>query len=386
MRAQILNIPVVLGSATPSFESLHNRNEGRYQLLKLEQRFGKANPPVFKLVDLRSQPMFDGLSINLLEAIKQHLAHGNQVLLFINRRGFAPTLLCHECDWIARCDSHMTYHYGRQKLRCHHCGAERRAEQSCPDCDGTSLIPVGEGTERVEQTLQKQIPDVDIIRIDRDTTRRKGALESLLQEVHEGGAKILIGTQMLAKGHHFPDVTLVGILNIDQGLFSVDFRALERTAQLIVQVAGRAGREEKPGEVMLQTHYPEHPLLQTLLQSGYSEFALQALKEREQACLPPYTYMALLRAEAVSASEPLEFLHEAKNLASSYAASDVDLLGPMPSPMEKRAGRFRAQLFIQSSQRSSLHKLLHPWVLGLEKSKLGRKVRWSIDVDPIDVY
>lgn len=389
MRSQILNIPVVLGSATPSFESLHNVNQERYRNIKLEQRYGKAKPPSVNLVDLRSQPLHDGLSLKLLETMKQHLAKGNQVLLFINRRGFAPTLLCHDCGWIARCqrcDSHMTYHHGKQKLRCHHCGAERRAEQSCPDCTGSTLIPVGEGTERVEQALNKQMPDVDVIRIDRDTTRRKGSLESLLAEVHQGGAKILIGTQMLAKGHHFPDVTLVGILNIDQGLFSVDFRALEKTAQLIVQVSGRAGREEKPGEVMLQTHYPDHPLLQILLQSGYAEFAQQALKEREQTCLPPYSYMALLRAEAVDVSQPLEFLREAKNLAQEFSVQDVELLGPMPSPMEKRAGRFRAQLFVQSSQRSTLHKLLKPWVLALEKSKLGRKVRWSIDVDPVDVY
>ncbi|WP_455365373.1 primosomal protein N' [Kaarinaea lacus] len=389
MRAQILKIPVVLGSATPSFETLHNVNQGRYQHVKLAQRYGIAKPPRLHLVDLRSQPLFDGLSRQLLDAMKQHLAKGNQVLLFINRRGFAPTLLCHDCGWIARCqrcDSHMTYHHAKNKLRCHHCGAERRAEPTCPDCHSASLIPVGEGTERVEQTLKKHFPDNNVIRIDRDTTRRKGALESLLQEVHAGGAKILLGTQMLAKGHHFPDVTLVGILNVDQGLFSVDFRAMEKTAQLIVQVAGRAGRAEKPGEVMLQTHYPDHPLLQTLLQSGYGQFAQQALLEREQAALPPFSYMALLRAEAVNASQPMEFLCEAKTLAQELGVPGVELLGPLPSPMEKRAGRYRAQLFVQSSQRAVLHKLLHPWVQALEQSKPGRKVRWSIDVDPLDVY
>ncbi len=389
MRAQILKIPIVLGSATPSFESLHNVNQERYRLLNLTQRFGTAKPPRMQLVDLRSQPLFDGLSRHLLDSMKQHLAKGNQVLLFINRRGFSPTLLCHDCGWIARCqrcDSHMTYHHAQNKLRCHHCGAERRAEQTCPDCDSTTLIPVGEGTERVEQTLLKHFSDNTVIRIDRDTTRRKGALENLLQEVHEGGAKILLGTQMLAKGHHFPEVTLVGILNVDQGLFSVDFRALEKTAQLIVQVAGRAGRAEKPGEVMLQTHYPDHPLLQTLLRSGYDEFAQQALLEREQAELPPFSYMALLRAEAVTSSQPLEFLREAKMLAQDLVVQGIELLGPIPSPMEKRAGRYRAQLFVQSGNRATLHKLLHPWVLALEQSKLGRKVRWSIDVDPLDVY
>jgi primosomal protein N' (replication factor Y) len=389
MRAQILKIPVVLGSATPSFESLHNINQGRYRSVKLAQRFGNAKPPRMQLVDLRSQPLFDGLSRQLLDAMKQHLTKGNQVLLFINRRGFAPTLLCHDCGWIARCqrcDSHMTYHHAKNRLRCHHCGAERRAEQTCPDCHSATLIPVGEGTERVEQTLQKHFPNNDVIRIDRDTTRRKGALENLLKDVHEGGAKILLGTQMLAKGHHFPDVTLVGILNVDQGLFSVDFRALEKTAQLIVQVAGRAGRAEKPGEVMLQTHYPDHPLLQTLLQSGYAQFAQQALLERQQAALPPFSYMALLRAEAVDTGQPMAFLHEAKTKAQTLAMEGIDLWGPLPSPMEKRAGRYRAQLFIQSGNRAALHKLLRPWVLALEQSKLGRKVRWSIDVDPLDVY
>ncbi|MCI0506787.1 MAG: primosomal protein N' [Gammaproteobacteria bacterium] len=389
MRAQLLKIPVVLGSATPSFESLHNVNQGRYQDLKLTQRFGAAKPPRMQLIDLRKQPLFDGLSRQLLDAMKQHLGREHQVLLFINRRGFAPTLLCHDCGWIARClrcEAHMTYHRAKNQLRCHHCGAERRAEQSCPDCRSTALIPVGEGTERIEQALLKHFPGTTVVRIDRDTTRRKGSLESLLQEVHEGGAKILLGTQMLAKGHHFPDVTLAGILNVDQGLFSVDFRALEKTAQLIVQVAGRAGRAEKPGEVMLQTHYPDHPLLQTLLNSGYAQFAQQALQEREQAGLPPFSYMALLRAEAVNAAQPLEFLREAKALAQELAAPGIALLGPLPSPMEKRAGRYRAQLFIQSGNRAALHKLLHPWVLALEHSKLGRKVRWSIDVDPVDVY
>jgi primosomal protein N' (replication factor Y) len=389
MRAQLLNIPVVLGSATPSFETLHNVNQGRYQLLRLAQRYGTAKPPHMQLIDLRKQPLFDGLSRQLLDAMQQHLGREHQVLLFINRRGFAPTLLCHDCGWIARClrcDAHMTYHRAKNRLRCHHCGAERRAEQFCPDCRSTALIPVGEGTERVEQALLKHFPGTAIIRIDRDTTRRKGALENLLQEVHQGGAKILLGTQMLAKGHHFPDVTLVGILNVDQGLFSVDFRALEKTAQLIVQVAGRAGRAEKPGEVMLQTHYPDHSLLQTLLISGYAQFAQQALQEREQAGLPPFSYMALLRAEAVNAAQPLEFLREAKTLALELAAPGIELLGPLPSPMEKRAGRYRAQLFIQSGNRTTLHRFLHPWVLALERSRLGRKVRWSIDVDPVDVY
>ncbi|MGD8568236.1 MAG: primosomal protein N' [Gammaproteobacteria bacterium] len=389
MRAHILDIPVVLGSATPSFETLHNVNQGRYQHTRLQQRFGQARPPTLKVVDLRSQPMTEGLSLELREQMKQHLTRGNQVLLFINRRGFAPTLLCHDCGWIARCqrcDSHMTLHQASLKLRCHHCGAERRADPVCPSCQSSALIPVGEGTERVEKVLRQQFPDTGIIRIDRDTTRRKGSLESLLKDVHRGEARILVGTQMLAKGHHFPNVTLVGILNIDQGLFSVDFHALEKTAQLIVQVAGRAGREEKPGTVMLQTHYPDHPLLQTLLTAGYPEFARQAMAEREQANLPPYTFMALLRAESVDAGQSLAFLKEAKDIALEYGLNGVELWGPLPSPMEKRAGRYRAQLFVQSPDRAMLHRLLTPWIDTLEQSRLGRKVRWSIDVDPVDVY
>lgn len=389
MRGQTLNIPVVLGSATPSFETLYNVQQKRYRHLQLRSRYGASKLPAFKVVDLRSQPMTEGLSLELREQMKQHLAHGNQVLLFINRRGFAPTLLCHDCGWIARCqrcDSHMTLHQASNKLRCHHCGAERRAEPVCPSCQSSALIPVGEGTERVEKVLQQQFPGTGIVRIDRDTTRRKGSLESLLKDVHGGEARILVGTQMLAKGHHFPNVTLVGILNIDQGLFSVDFRALEKTAQLIVQVAGRAGREEKPGTVMLQTHYPDHPLLQTLLTAGYPEFARQAMTEREQANLPPYTFMALLRAESVNAEQPMAFLKEAKDIALGYGVEGVELWGPLPSPMEKRAGRYRAQLFIQSAERAVLHRLLTPWIDTLEQSRLGRKVRWSIDVDPVDVY
>ena len=391
MRARNLKIPVVLGSATPSFETLHNVNLARYQKLQLTQRFGGAQLPKMRLLDMRRQPLFEGLSMELVQNIDLHLKQGQQILLFINRRGYAPTLLCHDCGWIGRCqrcDSHMTYHRSKQLLRCHHCGAERRAEQTCPECQGQTLVPLGEGTERIEQTLNKQFPDIPVIRIDRDTTRRKGSLENLLQQVNQGEPGILVGTQMLAKGHHFPNVTLVGILNIDQGLFSVDFHALEKTAQLIVQVAGRAGRASKPGTVLLQTHYPQHPLLLTLLDAGYDAFANQALKERELAALPPYSYMAILRAEAVSASLPMQFLQQAKLFARDHqsVSNNVEFLGPLPSPMEKRAGKFRAQLFLQSSDRAALHKMLNPLLNEMEKSPLGRKARWSIDVDPVDVF
>ncbi len=389
MRGHFLNIPVVLGSATPSFESLLNVERDRYQKLTLHNRYGSAELPRMQLVDMRKQSLLEGISMQLIESTQQQIARGNQVLLFINRRGYAPTLLCHDCGWVAkckRCDSHMTLHQHRQELRCHHCGAVRKMETSCPDCKSSELIPLGEGTQRIEAALKQRFSDYDVIRIDRDSTKRKGSLEKMLDQIHEGGAKILIGTQMLAKGHHFPNVTLVGILNVDQGLFSVDFHAMERTAQLIVQVAGRAGRAEKPGQVLIQTHHPEHPLLQTLLATGYEAFAIQALKERELASLPPYTYMAMLRAEAVTASQPMSFLQQAATLCKNNQGNQVEILGPLPSPMEKRAGRFRAQLILQSTERAALHKLLSALLPEIEKSALGRKVRWSIDVDPVDVY
>ncbi|NOZ53128.1 MAG: primosomal protein N' [Gammaproteobacteria bacterium] len=389
VRAKNANIPIVLGSATPSLESLYNQQQNRYQLLELPERVGAAVEPTIQVIDVRSQTLHDGLSQRLLDTMRVHLEQGAQVLLFINRRGFAPTLLCHDCGWVAccqRCDSHMTYHHGRQRLRCHHCGAERRAENACPECRGSTLVPLGAGTERIEQAIKERFSDVGVVRIDRDTTQRKGALESILNDIHSGKSRILIGTQMLSKGHHFPNVTLVGILNVDQGLFSVDFRAMEKMAQLVVQVAGRAGREEKPGQVLIQSHHPEHPLLQTLIQKGYGHFARQALQERKAADLPPYSYVALLRAEAVDTQLPLLFLTDAKQLAVAHQINGVTLLGPIPAPMEKRAGRYRAQLFIQSAQRSVLHQLLTPWILQLEKLKIARKVRWSIDVDPVDIY
>ena len=388
-RAQMLNIPIILGSATASLESLHNALQGRYTHLSLPERAGTAVHPKIRLLDVRSKPIYDGLSILLTDAIRKHLQAGQQVLLFLNRRGFAPTLLCHDCGWVSeckRCDSHMTLHFAHNRLRCHHCGSERSLDIKCPQCGGAELIPIGLGTERIEQVLHGLFPEVDVIRVDRDTTRRKGALEKKLAEINEGKVGILLGTQMLAKGHHFPNVTLVGVIDIDQGLFSSDFRAMERMAQTITQVAGRAGREETPGEVLIQTHHPQHPLLQILIQKGYHPFARMALVERQAAALPPYSYLALLRAEAVDAGKPYEFLNEAKQLAVQLAVANVQISGPVAAPMEKRAGRFRAQLLLQASKRSELHRLLAPWVRQLEETKSGRKVRWSLDVDPIEMF
>jgi primosomal protein N' (replication factor Y) len=392
-RAQLAALPVVLGSATPSLETLHNAIQGRYSQLLLPQRAGTAKQPDIAVLDVRKQPMFDGLSTALLNAMRRHLDNGGQVLVFLNRRGYAPTLLCHDCGWVAkcrRCDAHMTLslaeRHGRQRLRCHHCGAERPAEEQCPDCHSSELRPVGAGTERLEEALQRHFPDIGIARIDRDTTRRKGSLQTLLDGVHAGSHRILIGTQMLAKGHHFPDVTLVAIVDIDQGLFSADFRATERMAQLLVQVAGRAGRAQKPGQVLIQTHHPDHPLLQRLLSDGYAAFAQAALEERRQAQLAPFTHLALLRAEAVDGRLPLQFLSHARQLAEDIGSAGVQLLGPIPAPMERRAGRVRAQLLLQATQRADLHRLLEPWLRQLEGDKLGRKVRWSMDVDPQEMF
>jgi primosomal protein N' (replication factor Y) (superfamily II helicase) len=396
-RAQLESLPVVLGSATPSLETLHNAQQNRYSQLVLAERAGAAQHPDIAVLDVRKQPMFDGLSSALVNTLRRHLDAGGQVLVFLNRRGYAPAMLCHDCGWVAkcrRCDANMTLFNGNHRLRCHHCGSERRADPACPECTGTELRPIGAGTERLETALKHQFPDTGIVRIDRDTTRRKGAMKSLLDSVHDGSSRILVGTQMLAKGHHFPEVTLVGIVDIDQGLFSADFRATERMAQLLVQVAGRAGRAERAGQVLIQTHHPDHPLLQTLLREGYAAFAKAALEERRQAQLAPCSHMALLRAEAVDGQLPLQFLTHARQLAETLGGklgmnlgvNNVQLLGPIPAPMERRAGRIRAQLLLQASERADLHRLLDPWLQQLEVDKLGRKVRWSIDVDPQEMF
>jgi primosomal protein N' (replication factor Y) len=388
-RARQLDIPVVLGSATPSLESLLNVEQKRYQWLELPERTGVARPPGFRLVDIREQRLEDGLSAALLKRMQEHLDADGQVLLFLNRRGFAPTLMCYGCDWVAecrRCDARMTWHQHDGRLHCHHCGSQRPVDTVCPSCQGTDLHPVGQGTERVEQALAEHFPGISQIRIDRDTTRRKGELDRLLEQARTGASRLLLGTQMLAKGHHFPNVTLVGILDADHGLFSTDFRASERMAQLIVQVAGRAGRHERPGEVLIQTCHPQHPLLQLLITEGYPAFARAALAERRMAQLPPITSLALLRAEAAAADTAMGFLEFVQQRIRATGLPGVDVWGPVPATMERRAGRFRAQLLLQSNQRGALQRLLSTLVRQLEQSKEARRVRWSVDVDPVDTY
>jgi len=385
VRARRRECPVILGSATPSLESLRNAKTGRYAHLLLLERAGSAVPPSLDILDIRSVHLDAGISPTLLRMINEEIEAGNQTLLFLNRRGYSPLLSCYDCGWIAecrRCDARLTYHMNNGVLWCHHCGSQRRVDLVCPECKGEKMKPLGQGTERLEQVLAARFPGTGIVRIDRDSTRRKGSLQQLLDQIHQGRHQLLLGTQMLAKGHHFPDVTLVGILDVDQGLFGADYRAAERMAQLITQVSGRAGRAEKPGRVVVQTRHPDHPLIHTLVRSGYGAFALEALQEREAALLPPYSYQVLVRAEATADRMPRTFLDDAMELGQAMGNGSVEFWGPVPAPMERRAGSFRAHLLVQSNSRKELHRLLTGWLPQMRSLKSARRVRWSVDVDP----
>ncbi len=390
MRAAREKIPIILGSATPSLESLKNAREGAYALLELPDRTGGAGMPDVRLLDMRRLKPSEGLSPPLREAIAARLAKGEQSILFLNRRGFAPVWMCFDCGWLApcrRCDAQLTFHHKRQKLVCHHCGAEQEVKTRCPSCQGENLHPLGEGTERVEGALQKFFPQARIERVDRDSTRRKGALEEKLRRIHEGEADILVGTQMLSKGHDFPNVTLVGILNADQGLYGLDFRSGERLFQLIMQVSGRAGRADKPGEVLIQTWHPGHPLFAALQRHDFHGFADFALTERRETGYPPYSYLALLRAESPASGAALKFLHQAHVLAARLVSEkSLQIMEPVAAPMERRAGCYRAQLLVQSLTRVTLHAFLGQWIAELAEAKFSKKVRWSLDVDPLDMH
>ena len=384
-RARQLGIPVVLGSATPSLETLHNSAQGRYQSLHLPRRADQAEAPRLALIDLRAHAPTQGVSAPALEAMRRHLRAQGQVLVFINRRGYAPTLLCTACGWIApcqACDSHLTVHRAAGELRCHHCGAAEPLPSRCVRC-GFPVKAAGQGTERVEETLQAQFPDQRLVRLDRDTVAGPGGLAGLMESVLSGAARILIGTQMVTKGHHFPGLSLVLVLNADQGLFSTDFRAAERLAQTIVQVAGRAGRESARGEVMIQSEYPDHPLLRQLLESGYEGFAAAALEERANARWPPFSRLALLRASALTSEAALEFLVAARALAQPDAR--VRLQGPVAAAMARRAGRYYAQLLVESPERGALHRFLEAWLPQVAGLPHRRRVRYALDVDPIDI-
>jgi len=387
-RAKRLDIPVVLGSATPSLDTLQRCRDGAYETIQLPVRAGSAVPPLMRLVDMTRHDAFDGISEPVISAIEKNIASNGQVLVYLNRRGFAPTLICSACGNVAecsRCDSRMTVHAGSGLLKCHHCGAQRTIDSECTEC-GSQCRPLGHGTERLEETLQSRFPGEVITRIDSDSTRLKGTMSKALAMATSGEARILVGTQMLSKGHHFPNLTLVVVINADQGLFSTDFRGAERLAQSLVQVGGRAGREERQGEVIIQTAFPGHPFWNELFGGGYQRVAESALREREAAVWPPFSRLALLRASATRREDAHEFLDTARRIGENAAIGGVRILGPVSAPMERKAGRFRAQLLLQSRQRQSLHQLLAILRETLEATKEARKVRWSIDVDPIELF
>ena len=409
MRARDVRAPILLGSATPSLESIANVAAGRFARLPLTVRAGGAEPPALALVDIRRRALREGMSEALLDRIAAALADGGQALVFINRRGFAPTLLCNACGAAAgceRCDAHMTVHAASGRLRCHHCGAERAMPTGCESCGSIELDRVGHGTERIAAALAEAFPDVEIARIDRDSTRRKGSLERVLERATSGEARLLVGTQMLAKGHHFPELTLVGVLDADRGLYGTDFRALEHMGQLILQVAGRAGRESRRGTVLIQTRNPDNPMLRTLVDEGYAAFADAALADRRLAAWPPYSHVALVRCDAPQAERPLAFLervadfleHDRAARAEADAAGGVDgaragasgaavdVMGPAPAPMERVNGRWRARLLLQCSERAPLNRALGRLASVIDRLPGARTVRWSIDVDPADLF
>jgi primosomal protein N' (replication factor Y) len=388
MRAHYLKIPIVLGSATPSLETLYNAKQGRYTFLALPERAGTAVLPEFELLDVRKVPLEEGLAPAVLVALGQHLQQGNQVMVFLNRRGYAPVLICHSCGWMAkckRCDARMTYHHLIKRLHCHHCDTKKALPLRCENCQDKNLQTIGQGTERLEDILAKHFPKYAIARIDKDTTKHKDAMEDALAAIQRGDQQILIGTQMLAKGHHFPNVTLVVVVDADGGFFSADFRSLERMGQLVLQVAGRSGREKKRGKVIIQTHYPDHPLLHQLLKQSYGTFADSLLQERADAQLPPHVFFALFRADAHSAAPATEFLQNVRAQIDTKNPH-LHLSGPVPAPMPKRAGRYRMQLLLQAKQRPVLQQLLNELLPKIEAMAGKHRVRWSLDVDPLEIF
>ncbi|SDL40717.1 replication restart DNA helicase PriA [Modicisalibacter muralis] len=388
VRAHREGIPIVLGSATPSLESLVQARAGHYRHLRLTQRASHHGPARLELVDLRGRPRQGGLIPPVIDAIRNTLNDGGQVLVFINRRGFAPTLACHACGWLAecdRCDARMTLHRQPPQLTCHHCERQRALPEACPDCGSADLRPLGTGTERSEETLAALFPDVPVHRIDRDSTRRKDAFEQTLNEVRRGEPCLLVGTQMLAKGHHLPHVTLVVVVNADAGLYASDFRALEHSAQLLIQVAGRAGRAERPGRVMVQTLHPDDPHLRLLADSGFDALAKTLLEERRLAMLPPYRYLALLRLESAREADAIDLTGQAATALRDWLEErglTVDCLGPVPAPMERRQNRYHVQLMLSAARRGPLHEACAFLVGWLERAPQARRGRWSLDIDP----
>lgn len=382
-RANQAGIPVILGSATPSLESLHNARNGRYRHALLNERAGGRSRPQLETIDMRRQQHEHGMSERLRFRIGDHLAQGQQVLLFLNRRGYAPSWFCSACGWMADCpfcDSRLTYHRGRHQTICHHCGYQSRPETVCPDCGSHELMPLGAGTERAEEALEQWFPQVPIIRFDRDAITNADSLNRQLERTREAGPAILVGTQMLAKGHHFEKVTLVGILDLDAGLFSADFRSRERTGQLLVQVAGRAGRGDAAGEVLLQSWHPDHPFFEPLLKQDYQRFSDQLLAERQPAGLPPYGFLACLRSDSAYPQQAEALLAEMAN--HLLQQTGIRVFGPLPAILSRRAGKHRFVLVVQSDKRSQLHNALEPLVRHYPRQQRG--LSWHLDIDPLE--
>ena len=387
-RAKLEKVPVVLASATPSLETLKNAQEDKYKVLKLSQRATGASLPAFQAVDLRGKELNEGLSNELLEATQSELSKGNQVLIFLNRRGYAPSMICKVCGWISnceRCDALMTVHKNPLKLHCHHCDAQKSYPNKCPLCDSNDFLKYGFGTERLEEFLHNQFPEVITLRIDSDSTKKKETLNEYFHEIKKGNPLILLGTQLLAKGHHFPEVTLVGIVDADSGLFSADFRGSERVAQLMTQVSGRAGRDKKPGRVILQSYCPDHPQIEEIVTGSYEKFAQKLLEERKAYKIPPFSYQAKIFAESPKSLTSRDFILNLLNKSKidEKLKSNLRIVGPLPSIMEKKSGVFRWELSIFSTNRSDLHKFLDVMQSRLYHPKLSKSVRWSIDVDPL---
>ena len=387
-RAKLEKVPVVLASATPSLETLKNAEEEKYKVLKLSKRATGASLPSFQAVDLRGKELYEGLSKELLEATQSELTQGNQVLIFLNRRGYAPSMICKVCGWISnceRCDALMTVHKNPLKLHCHHCEAQKPYPNKCQSCGSNDFLTYGFGTERIEEFLQNHFPEVKTLRIDSDSTRKKETLNEYFAEIREGKPMILLGTQLLAKGHHFPDVTLVGIIDADSGLFSADFRGSERVAQLMTQVSGRAGRDKKPGRVILQSYCPDHPQIEEIITGSYEKFAKKLLEERKSSKIPPFSFQAKIFAESPKSLVSRDFILNLVNQPKidEKTRKNVRVIGPLPSVMEKKSGVYRWELSIFSNNRSNLHKYLDVMQSRLYDPKLSKQVRWSIDVDPL---
>ncbi len=386
-RAKQADVPIVLGSATPALETYHHARSGRYRLLELPRRAVAEAPPVVRTIDTRREKLRDGMSAALLDALAVRLARGEQSLVFLNRRGYAPVLACPACGWISRCRrcaANLVVHLADRRLRCHHCGLETAIPRACPDCGNQDIHPFGRGTQRLEAALRERMPEARILRIDRDSANSPKQWQALLETIHAGGADILIGTQMLAKGHDFPRLTLVGAVGADAALFAADFRAPERLFAQLMQVGGRSGRHQLPGEVLIQTEHPAHPLYRALAGHDYAAFAGAQLEERAAAGFPPFAFQALLAAEAADIDGALAFLNDARAAALPLAGAKVSLYDAVPMRLFRLKNRERAQLLVESASRPALQTFLAAWVERLHALKSPRELRWHLDVDPLE--